>query len=103
VCVPYFIGFLSHLKGLVGGGYKGFLLGGVWHTWRATRVAHYMHLLGHLTIFGLILEGKLLETLIAILGGVYLFISWRFGIVKTLIILISLDLFCWRLPTYYGV
>jgi hypothetical protein len=44
-----------------------------------------MHLLGHLTIFGISLEGKLVETLLAILGGVYLFISWSFGMVKTLI------------------
>jgi hypothetical protein len=31
------------------------------------------------------LEGELVETLLAILGGVYLFISWSFGMVKTLI------------------
>jgi hypothetical protein len=37
-----------------------------------------MHLLGHLTIFEHILEGALVETLLAIYGGIYFIISWSF-------------------------
>jgi hypothetical protein len=31
------------------------------------------------------LEGELVETLLSLFGGVYLFISWSFGMVKNLI------------------
>jgi hypothetical protein len=37
---------------------EAFLLGGMLHTCRATHVACYIHLLGHLNIFGHILGGK---------------------------------------------
>jgi hypothetical protein len=38
-----------------------------------------------LLYLGVPLEGKLVDTLLAILGGVYFIISWSFGMVKTLI------------------
>jgi hypothetical protein len=56
------------------------ILGGQ-HVWHITCI--YLVILLYL---GISLEGELLETLLAILGGVYLFISWCFGMVKTLIL-----------------
>jgi hypothetical protein len=38
-----------------------------------------------LLYLGISLEGELVETIIPIIGGVYLFVSWNFGMVKTLI------------------
>jgi hypothetical protein len=55
------------------------ILGGP-HMWHITCI--YLVILLYL---GISLEGELVETLLAILGGVYLFISWSFGMVKTLI------------------
>jgi hypothetical protein len=55
------------------------ILGGP-HVWHITCI--YLVILLYL---GISLEGELVETLLAILGGVYLFISWSFGMVKTLI------------------
>ena len=70
------------------------ILGGP-HTWHIACI--YLVILIYLDIS---LEGEFVETLLSILGGVYLFISWSFGMVKALIHPYLLDLFDWRLSTY---
>jgi hypothetical protein len=55
------------------------ILGGP-HMWHIT--CNYLVIL---LCLGISLEGELVETLLVILGGVYLLISWNFRMVKTLI------------------